>query len=230
VLGIDVQAELQIKTGSPTLGFQHPAANVPQFAKEPPVPLQRTAMHRQQARRSGQNFLPKLAPGQPNQEQNFQTSPNAHPTPSSHTSSPTTMSTRSPLAVQQGGNTPPNAAVLAQPQQQQQQFQAFPRSSQQQPNQAFYQPISPHGQRAPQQQRPAPTHYQSNASVQSSHSAGSRTGMNNPMNVVNAPHGGAGGQSASAYYPSPFQKHIDQLGKLTRLLFPAELCRPRLTP
>lgn len=202
-----------MKTGSPTLNFQHPAANMPQFTKEPPVPLQRTAIHRQQARRSGQNFLPKLAPGSSNQDQTFQTSPQAHPTPSSHTSSPTNVSTRSPMVMQQGGNTPPTSTILAQPQQQQ--FQAFARPSQQQPNQPFYHSLSPQGQRVPQQQqRPAaPPHYQSNASVHSSHSTGSRQSMTQPMSGGSAP--GSAGQSASAYYPSPFQKHIDQLGKLT---------------
>lgn len=208
-----------MKTGSPTLNFQHPAANVPQFAKDPPVPLQRTAMHRQQARRSGQNFLPKLAPGQSAQEQDFagQTPPTAHPTPSSHTSSPTTMSTRSPLVMQQGGNTPPTSALLAQPQQQQ--FQAFPRPSQQQPNQAFYhpQPMSPQGQRMPQQ-RPTSTHCPGNASAHSSLSTGSRPSLNHPMSAGSGGPGSTGGQSASAYYPSPFQKHIDQLGKFSRSL------------
>lgn len=202
-----------MKTGSPTLNFQHPAANIPQFAaKDPPVPLQRTAMHRQQARRSGQNFLPKLAPGSSNQDPNYQASPQAHPTPSSHTSSPTNVSTRSPQVMQQGGNTPPASAILAQPQQQQ--FQSFPRPSQQQPNQPYYHPISPQGQRVPQQRPAAPQHYQSNASVHSSHSTGSRQSMTQPMSAGGAP-GSAGQQSASSYYPSPFQKHIDQLGKLT---------------
>ena len=199
-----------MKTGSSTLNFQHPAANIPQFTKDPPVPLQRTAIHRQQARRSGQNFLPKLAPGSSNQDQNFQTSPQAHPTPSSHTSSPTNVSTRSPLVMQQGGNTPPASTIHAQPQQQQ--FQSFPRPSQQQPNQPFYNSISPQGQRVPQQ-RPS---YQSNPSVQSSHSNASRQSMTQTMGAGNAP--GSAGHTASSYYPSPFQKHIDQLGKLTPIV------------
>lgn len=210
--GIDVQAELQMKTGSPSFNFQHPAANVPQFAKEPPVPLQRTAIHRQQARRSGQMSLPKLAPGSSGQDSAFQASPQAHPTPSSHTSSPTNASTRSPMAIQQGGNTPPTSAIVAQPQQQQ--FQAFPRPSQQQPNQTFYHPISPQGQRVPQQRPP----FHSNTSVQSNLSSGSRRSMTQPMSAGGGPGPVSAGQSASAYYPSPFQKHIDQLGKLTPIM------------
>ncbi|EME88123.1 uncharacterized protein MYCFIDRAFT_184912 [Pseudocercospora fijiensis CIRAD86] len=179
--GIDVQAELQMKTGSPVLGpgFMHPAATMP-----PQPPLQRTALQRQQARRSGQNFLPKLAPGQSNPDMGFTTSPHAHPTPSSHASSPSQLSTRS-LALQQGGMTSPASAVLAQPQAQH--FQSLARSSQPQPNQAFYQAQQQpaNGPRQPQQ-RPTPAStYQ-----------GSQSGMS----------------TASTFsYPSPFQKHFDQL-------------------
>ncbi len=210
-----------MKTGSPTLSFQHPAANIPPIP--PQQPLQRTAIQRHQARRSGQNFLPKLAPGQATQDVNFQNSPQGHPTPSSHTSSPTNPMTRSPLVMQQGGNTPPNTAVLAQPQQQQQHFQAFPRTSQQPPNPAFYQrqQMSPNTQRGVAQQR-----YQNNASAVSSHSTGSRQSIGQPMSAGANPNP-VSGSSASQYYPSPFQKHIDQLGKFLHPLL-AELCRPRI--
>lgn len=194
-----------MKTGSPTLGFPHPAASIPQTQ---PIqrPLQRATIQKQHARRSGQNFLPKLAPGQSNADPGFQGSPQGHPTPSSHASSPTSMATRSPMVMQQGGNTPPTSAVLAQPQAQQ--FHTFPRTSQQPPNQALYQ----RPQMSPTAQRPAPLlHYQSSASVHSSHSTGSRNSMNPPMSAGS----GGGGQAPSQYYPSPFQKHMDQLGKLT---------------
>ena len=207
-----------MKTGSPTLGFQHPAANIPPI-QPPQPPLQRTAMQRQQARRSGQNFLPKLAPGQSNTDMGYQGSPQGHPTPSSHASSPSNMSTRSPMVMQQGGNTPPTSAVLAQPHTQQ--YQQFARPSQQQPpNQSFYQ----RPQMSPNAQRPGPPlHYQSSASLHSSHSTGSRQSLGAPMSA--GPSGGPSnaGLSASQYYPSPFQKHIDQLGKLTPI-FPIELC------
>lgn len=212
--GIDVQAELQMKTGSPVLGpgFMHPATSIPQQPQ-----LQRAALQRQQARRSGQNFLPKLAPGQSNQDVNFATSPHAHPTPSSHASSPTQMSTRSPMAMHQGGMTPPTSAVLAQPQAQH--MHNFARSSQPRSNQALYQ-----GQQQPsnvQSQRPAPSNYQSSASGISSLSASSHHSMGQP--IAGGAGGSAGPQAASSFYPSPFQKHFDQLGKLTPIPL-IELC------
>lgn len=189
-----------------------PAPAIPQQPQ-----LQRTAMQRQQARRSGSNFLPKLAPGQSNAEMNFSTtSPHAHPTPSSHTSSPSQMSTRSP-AIQQGGMTSPASGLV--PQQQAQQFQGFPRSAQQQSNPAFYQ--AQHQATAAQQRaqhRPTPSStYPSSASGASNMSSGSQ-GMQGQGDVPgNAP------PSASAFYPSPFQKHFDQLGKLTSFNI-VELC------
>ncbi|KAK4507573.1 hypothetical protein PRZ48_001308 [Zasmidium cellare] len=173
--GIDVQAELQMKTGSPVLGpgFMHPATTAPQ-----PPQLQRAALQRQQARRSGQNFLPKLAPGQSGQDMNFTAgSPHAHPTPSSHASSPTQMSTRSPMTMHQGGMTPPTSAVLAQPQAQH--MQNYARSSQQRPNSALYQG-QPQPSNAPPQ-RPAPSNYQSSASGMSSLSANSHQAMPQPV-------------------------------------------------
>jgi len=202
--GVDVNAELQIKTGSPILGpgFMPPGTVLPQVQPGPPQ-LQRTAVQRQQARRSqGQGFLPKLAPGQSNQELGFTTSPQGHPTPSSHASSPTNLSTRSPMAMHQGGVTPPTSAVLAQPQAQQ--YHSYARSSQQQPNPSFYTHKAPPNLQQRSLQRPA--QYQNNA-------AGQRT-LHVPMSV---------GQAPSAFYPSPFQKHIDQLGKLSPNIL-IELC------
>lgn len=199
--GIDVQAELQMKTGSPTLGFQHPAANIPQIPPPQP-PLQRTAMHRHQARRSGTNFLPKLAPGQSNNDMAFQGSPQGHPTPSSHASSPTTVSTRSPMVIQQGGNnTPPTSTVLAQPQMQQ--YHNFARSSQKPPNAAFQQrqQMSPNAQRSG-----PPSSHLSNQSASNHSSLGASMSTGLP---------GGNAIPASQFYPSPFQKHIDQLGKFT---------------
>lgn len=217
VPGIDVQTELQMKTGSPVLGpgFMHPAPTVP-----PQPQLQRTALQRQQARRSGQIYLPKLAPGQSNQDMNFTTtSPHAHPTPSSHASSPSQLSTRSPMTMHQGGMTPPTSAVLAQPQAQH--LQKFGRTTQQHPNQAYYQPQQQPGgaQRPPQ--RPPPSNYQGSTSGLSSISAGSQNSMTQSLPATTG--GNAGPQSASAFYPSPFQKHFDQLGKFPFSL-PTELC------
>ncbi len=204
-----------MKTGSPTLAFQHPAANIPQIPPQPQ--LQRTAMQRHHARRSGQNFLPKLAPGQTAQDASVQMSPHGHPTPPSHLSSPTNVSTRSSLVMQQGGNTPPTSGVLTQPQAQH--FQPFPRSSQQPPSQAFYQ----RSQMSPNAKRPNPPHhYQSNASVVSSHSTGSRHSLGGSA-VPGANAHPTPGSSTSQYYPSPFQNHINQLGKFLHPL-PIELC------
>ncbi|EME50232.1 hypothetical protein DOTSEDRAFT_68942 [Dothistroma septosporum NZE10] len=203
--GIDVQTELQMKTGSPVLGpgFMHPAPSVP-----PQPQLQRTALQRQQARRSGQSYPPKLAPGQSSQDMNFViTSPHAHPTPSSHASSPSQLSTRSPMTMHQGGMTPPASAVLAQPQAQH--LQKFGRSAQQHPNQAFYQSQQqPAGTQRPPR-RPTLSNYQGSTSGLSSISAGSQNSM--PQSLPAATGGSAGPQAASAFYPSPFQKHFDQL-------------------
>lgn len=219
ISGIDVQAELQMKTGSPVLGpgFLHPAPTIPQQPQ-----LQRTALQRQQARRSGTtNFLPKLAPGQTGTDVNFaSSSPNAHPTPSSHASSPSQLSTRSPMALHQGGMTPPMSAVFAQTQAQQ--FQPFARSSQPHPNQGFYQatPQQPSSLQR-QTQRPTPTKYQSSTSGMSSMSTSSHQSMAQSLSGVTG--GSAVQQPASVYYPTPFQKHFDQLGKLTPIPF-IELC------
>ncbi|KAK4548569.1 hypothetical protein LTR36_009479 [Oleoguttula mirabilis] len=217
--GIDVQAELRIKTGSPVLpqGYTYPTANVPQV-QAPQPPLQRAAVHRQQARRSGgAAFLPKLAPGQGNPEISFPTSsPQGHPTPSSHGSSPTNVPTRSPMAMHQGGMTPPASTVLAQGQAQQ--YHGYARSSQQPPNHGYYSiPQQPQNLVRQPQRPPPPSQYQSSASVVSSLSTGSQHSLNPPpippmmsagQSSINA---SAGPSSASAYYPSPFQKHIDQL-------------------
>ncbi|KAI6886067.1 hypothetical protein KC360_g8592 [Hortaea werneckii] len=215
--GIDVQAELQLKTGSallPPPGYLPPGMNPPPSQPAQP-PLQRTAVERQHARRSGgPTFLPKLAPGQPSQDAGYQnTSPQGHPTPSSHASSPTNVSTRSPMAMHQGGMTPPTSSMLAQGQGQQ--YQPYGRSSQQ-PNPGYYQ--IPH-QASPEFPRPnqqvPPSRYQGSMSSQSN---GSHQGGNTSAQMA-AGHGGLGalGQ-ASTYYPSPFQNHIDKLGKFLPFL------------
>lgn len=203
-----------MKTGSPVLGpgFMHPAASIPQQSQ-----LQRTALQRQQARRSGSNFLPKLAPGNSTSDMAFSTtSPHTHPTPSSHTSSPSQMSTRSP-ALQQGGVTSPASAALAQPQAQH--FQNYSRSSQQNHNPGFYQTqhSAMNMQRLPQQRLTPSSTYPSSASAMSSMS----TSSHGPSHSGNA--GGGSAPSSASFYPSPFQKHFEQLGK-SLPIFPTELC------
>lgn len=87
--GIDVQAELQAKHGSPNFGPTHMPANLIQ-----PPPMSRTLLNRHHNRRSTSSIAPKLEPG-------FTTlppihagslsagSPKSRPTPSSHAASPT---------------------------------------------------------------------------------------------------------------------------------------------
>jgi hypothetical protein len=106
--GIDVQAELRAKTGSPHLGPTH----MPQNMAQAPT-VQRAIMNRHhQARRSNSSIAPKLEPGAPLQ------SPQSRPTPSSHASSPTS---NSPSFGHQGVMTPPASETQMQFQQQQQQ-------------------------------------------------------------------------------------------------------------
>ncbi|CAD6442707.1 cc3c6c69-0743-4d6a-91dc-2d46e560208f [Sclerotinia trifoliorum] len=109
--GIDVQAELRAKTGSPHLGPTHMHQNMAQ-----PPTVQRAIMNRHhQARRSNSSIAPKLEPGV--SFHNNQ-SPQSRPTPSSHASSPTTSSSG---FNHQGVLTPPSSDSQMQHQQQQQQ-------------------------------------------------------------------------------------------------------------
>ncbi|KAK4240575.1 hypothetical protein C8A03DRAFT_41893 [Achaetomium macrosporum] len=88
--GIDVQAELRAKTGSPNLGPTH----VPQNLVQPP-PIQRAILNRHHARRSQSGIAPKLEPGitvsplpPPIQPNPSALSPRNRQTPSSHSGSP----------------------------------------------------------------------------------------------------------------------------------------------
>jgi len=114
--GIDVQAELRAKTGSPSLGPTH----MPQNMAQPPT-VQRAIMNRhQQARRSNSNIAPKLEPGAVPVGlvgTHSNPSPQSRPTPSSHHSSPTS---NSPGFAAQGVMTPPPSDIQLQQQQQQQ--------------------------------------------------------------------------------------------------------------
>lgn len=92
--GIDVQAELRAKTGSPNLGPTH----MPQNLVQPP-PIQRALLNRHHARRSNSSIAPKLEPGitagplppplQPPHAHSIGASPKTRPTPPSHSASPT---------------------------------------------------------------------------------------------------------------------------------------------
>ena len=190
-----------MKTGSPTLGFQHPAANIPHIPPPQP-PLQRTAIQRHQARRSGQ-FLPKLAPGQSNSDARLQASPKGHATSSSLASSPTSIAARSPMTMQQDGFNSPTSSLLAQAQN----FQSLSRGPH---NQPFYQPQ----QMSPNTQRPTPpVRHQSGTSIMSNHSASGRPTL---TTATSAGLGTANSEApASQLYSEPFQKHFDQLGEST---------------
>lgn len=87
--GIDVQAELRAKTGSPNLGPTH----MPQNMVQPPS-IQRAILNRHHPRRAGSSIAPKVEPGSaslPPPILGLQsiTSPKTRPTPPSHATSPT---------------------------------------------------------------------------------------------------------------------------------------------
>lgn len=108
--GIDVQAELRAKTGSPHLG----PTPIQQNMAQPPT-VQRAIMNRHhQARRSNSSIAPKLEPGVAFHNNQ---SPQSRPTPPSHVSSPTTSSPGFNNA--QGVLTPPSSDSQMQHQQQQ---------------------------------------------------------------------------------------------------------------
>ncbi|EPE10470.1 bzip transcription factor [Ophiostoma piceae UAMH 11346] len=117
--GIDVQAELRAKTGSPSLGPTH----MPQNMVQPP-PLPRAILNRHHARRSGSSIAPKLDigssslpppnlggmnPGHPTPT-SVVASPKSRPTPSSHSASPAASTSaygQSPAA----SNSDPSASI-----------------------------------------------------------------------------------------------------------------------
>lgn len=88
--GIDVQAELQAKHGSPNFGPTHMPANLIQ-----PPPISRTLLNRHHNRRSTSSIAPKVEPSfgtlPPIHTGNLPAgSPKSRPTPSSHAPSPAT--------------------------------------------------------------------------------------------------------------------------------------------
>ncbi|KAI9812184.1 MAG: hypothetical protein M1827_004850 [Pycnora praestabilis] len=184
--GIDVQAELRAKTGSPHLGQQN-AALAP-VSQQPPI--QRAIMNRHhQARRSASGVTPKIEPGNamsqtPREAIYPNRSPQLQPTPPSHISSPTTS--RSPGFAAQGVMTPPVPDLQAQQMQQHQQQQQRPQ---------------PPLKRTSQPHHHSPLHDAGHLGPTSESPRGSTggTGTGSSAGVPNA------------YYPSPFQNHIDQL-------------------
>ncbi|CZT52512.1 related to MEAB protein [Rhynchosporium secalis] len=174
--GIDVQAELRAKTGSPHLGPTH----MPNMAQAPTV--QRAIMNRhQQARRSNSSIAPKLEPGASLH------SPQSRPTPSSHASSPTSLS---PGFLPQGVMTPPASESQMQYQQQQQRLQA----------------VKPQPPRA----IPGPSGLLGHAAGGMGASMGpKRPGIGGPGSAGGAPMG-------TAYYPpsANYQSHMEHIKQL----------------
>lgn len=196
-LGIDVQAELRLRSGAFGVGPLKPNNVV---APKQPSPLERAALNRNPAQTHKPGIAPKTE--QPSMSQRPREgpyavhSPHLQPTPPSHVSSPSNA--KSPGFGLQGAMSPTGADFQAQQQQQhaRPQLLSQPRGF----NQAHPQMGIPHSE----SMEPV---------------------TSQPM----MPSGSAAMTSRmpSAYYPSPFQKHYDQLGKLTRTffpLFPMELC------
>ncbi|KAA6408024.1 MAG: hypothetical protein FRX48_08375 [Lasallia pustulata] len=203
--GIDVQAELSSKTESPHLA----PTKVAQPAGNQPSPVQRAIMNRHhQARRSLSGMPPKLVPGyaaaQSRQDGPFPShSPQLQPTPPSHASSP--IGPKSPgFVVQEGMNSPASDAqsqrlVLQQqqnpqPQQQRQQPHLSPRLTSQSHPRAYSGIAIPTSDAA--------THLMAHSTAGESRNG---VGTDKP-------------RPQSGYYPSHFQNHINQLGKLSRPL------------
>ena len=195
--GIDVQAELRAKTGSPNLGPVRAPASATTSPNQAPL-QQRAILNRQQQRRSiggptkaeGPHALPMIQPdgALPNR------SPLSQPTPSSHLSSPSTSATRSPNFIPQGTSVSPNFGPMSHQQ---------PQLRPQPPRSNFTPMMGP--------QRPSlitnqpPSNGLSSASTASGGSAMTQSSATG---------------SHSSYYTPPFTDHMNQLGKLTRFLFP----------
>lgn len=145
--GIDVQAELRAKTGSPNLGPTH----MPQNLVQPP-PIQRAIMNRHhQSRRSNSNIAPKAEPGPvlppPLQPHSTATSPKNRPTPSSHSNSPTNTGAFSPAASDNVSMRGSMTSMGRQQMPQQQQPQQPPQQQMPQSTQAPRQPMMQSGVR-----------------------------------------------------------------------------------
>ncbi|KAL1600587.1 hypothetical protein SLS60_006973 [Paraconiothyrium brasiliense] len=196
--GIDVQAELHAKTGSPNLGpTQRPA---PPTASPNQPPLQQRAMmnRQQQNRRSlgglpkaeGVHGLPMIQPDGaiPNR------SPLSQPTPGSHLPSPVASATRSPNFIPQGTSVSPNFGSIP-PQQQPQRHQQL---QPQQPRSQFTPVMGP--------QRPSLITNQPPSNGISSASTGSGGSVMTQSSTSGGP---------QSYFPTPYSEHMNQLGKLT---------------
>lgn len=186
-----MQAELKSKTeGSSVI----PQSGISAGAQQP-TPIQRAVMNRQsQVRRStsGSQGSRILRPHSSHPSSNH--SPRLQPTP------PTTISpstTRSPVGLPKGGMVLPGSDLTAQHQHQQQHQQHHQHQQQ-------HLPLEPRGY-APQ----APTRLSIPATRPLT--------QNMTPSTTDGSHGSER-DSHSSFYPSTFQAHIEQLGKLTRPL------------
>ena len=164
--------------------------NNPSHPLSQPSPQQRAVMNRHnQARRSTSGSGLKIQHPQSAQGNSIPNpSPQLQPNPSQQTHSP--LMTKSPVSLVQGGMASPGGDLQAQ-QQQQQQPQLKPGSQSSRGHLGLAIPTS------------AP-----NIHAMSPNPRGG--GRGNEMNRATS--------NASSYYPSPFQTHIEQLGKLPRPL------------
>ncbi|RMZ69943.1 MEAB protein [Pyrenophora seminiperda CCB06] len=199
--GIDVQAELRAKTGSPHLGPTRAPVSAHTSPNQAPL-QQRAMMNRQQQRRSlhglpkldGSNGLAMIQPDGP-----IQRSPLTQPTPASHLSSPAQSATRSPNFMPHGQSVSPNFGPMPSQQQQQQQQQQPLRP---QPPRSNFTPIMG-------AQRPSlVTNQPSSNGLSTASTVG--TSANN-MTQSSGP---------SSFYQTQFTDHMSQLGKLTPFFFP----------
>lgn len=178
VTGIDVQAELRLKTGAPGGG---PQAKPTPMPPKPPSTLERAAVNRTSAQRHNQ---PGIAPkstepfglSQHREAAYGMPSPQFQATPPSHVSSPS--HTKSPGFGFQGAMSPVG--------------------------------MDPQHQGRPQL-LPQPRNFN-----QTSPSIGMQQSESDPKTV---PGSRASRLSSAAYYPSPFQKHYDQLGMFVFCFF-----------
>lgn len=164
-------------------------------------PLSRAASNRQSVNRHKVGETPKLDHSNISQahreDAHTMSSPQLHPTPTSHVSSPSTA--KSPGFNLQGGISIPGAEI--QPQQQKDTSQLH--------------------QLLPPSILPASSHYSSNGNGSNGHHCISATSPDpaTPMTAalpnVSPDSGVNMDRTGSGYYLSPFQKHYDQLGKLT---------------
>jgi len=160
--------------------------HMPQNMAQPPT-VQRAIMNRHhQARRPISNIAPKMEPGVPIH------SPQSRPTPPSHASSPTSNSSgfHNP-----GVLTPPASDS------QHHQLQHHPQQVQHQ-RMHVAKPQMPHG-------------IPGNPGLVNTGLIGTSLGPKGPGPGSSGPGNTGGAPGPAAFYPSSFQNHYEQLGKLT---------------